>query len=213
MLYFVFSEQMGLPVPIPVYGLVLGAAAVTLLLVGRYGVMEQVTKVLAGILFLSTVGVYLVDPAPFGALAHYVQVEVPGGSWLIIAAFLGLLPTGIDVSLQASEWGKAKRVGMGLIRERLERMGLAPVFDPMRARSADLRVDTSALPEHAAGVLPALVPDRAARLRARPRGVVPSVAVVVLAAGRGVALSEPGRGQRRHGRDRPASSPRASGRP
>ena len=148
-LYFVFSEQMGLPVPIPVYGLVLGAAAVTLLLVGRYSVMEQVTKVLAGILFLSTVGVYLVDPAPFGALAHYVQVEVPGGSWLIIAAFLGLLPTGIDVSLQASEWGKAKRVGMGLIRERLERMGLAPVFDPMRARSADLRVDTSALPEHA----------------------------------------------------------------
>ena len=148
-LYFVFSEQMGLPVPIPVYGLVLGVAAVALLLLGRYGVMEQVTKVLAGILFLSTVGVYVVDPAPFGALAHYVQVEIPGGSWLIIAAFLGLLPTGIDVSLQASEWGKAKRVGMGLIRERLERMGLAPAFDPMRARRADLQVDTTALPEHA----------------------------------------------------------------
>ena len=148
-LYFVFSEQMGLPVPIPVYGLVLGVAAVTLLLLGRYSVMEQVTKVLAGILFLSTVGVYVVDPAPFGALAHYVQVEIPGGSWLIIAAFLGLLPTGIDVSLQASEWGKAKRVGMGLIRERLERMGLAPAFDPMRARRADLQVDTAALPEHA----------------------------------------------------------------
>ena len=148
-LYFVFSEQMGLPVPIPVYGLVLGVAAVALLLLGRYSVMEQVTKVLAGILFLSTVGVYLVDPAPFGALAHYVQVEIPGGSWLIIAAFLGLLPTGIDVSLQASEWGKAKRVGMGLIRERLERMGLAPAFDPMRARRADLQVDTTALPDHA----------------------------------------------------------------
>ena len=148
-LYFVFSEQLGLPVPIPLYGLVLGVAAVALLLLGRYSVMEQVTKVLAGILFLSTVGVYVVDPAPFGALAHYVQVEIPGGSWLIIAAFLGLLPTGIDVSLQASEWGKAKRVGMGLIRERLERMGLAPAFDPMRARRADLQVDTTALPDHA----------------------------------------------------------------
>jgi hypothetical protein len=148
-LYFVFSEQMGLPLPIPVYGLVLGVTAVALLLVGRYGVMEQVTKVLAGILFLSTVGVYLVNPAPFGALAHYVQVEVPGGSWLIIAAFLGLLPTGIDVSLQASEWGKAKRVGMGRIRDDLERLGLAPAFDPMRARRADLQVDTSALPAHA----------------------------------------------------------------
>ena len=148
-LYFVFTEQMGLPVSIPVYGLVLGVTAVALLLVGRYGVMEQVTKVLAGILFLSTVGVYVVDPAPFGALAHYVQVEVPGGSWLIIAAFLGLLPTGIDVSLQASEWGKAKRVGMGRIRGELERLGLAPAFDPMRARRADLRVDTAALPAHA----------------------------------------------------------------
>ena len=42
-------------------------------------------------------------------MGHFFLVEIPDGSWLVIAAFLGLLPTGIDVSLQASEWGKAKK--------------------------------------------------------------------------------------------------------
>ena len=148
-LYFVFSEYLGLPFTIPVYGLLLGTLAVTLLLVGRYGVMERVTKVLAGLLFVTIVGVYLVEPAPLGALGHFVRVEVPAGSWLIIAAFLGLLPTGMDVSLQASEWGKAKKVGMGRIRDQLERAGLAPAFDPMRSGKADLAVDTASLPPHA----------------------------------------------------------------
>ena len=148
-LYFVFSEYLGLPFTIPVYGLLLGTLAVTLLLVGRYDVMERVTKVLAGLLFVTIVGVYLVEPAPLGALGHFVRVEVPAGSWLIIAAFLGLLPTGMDVSLQASEWGKAKKVGMGRIRDQLERTGLAPAFDPMRSGKADLAVDTASLPPHA----------------------------------------------------------------
>ena len=147
--YFVFSEYLGLPFTIPVYGLLLGTLAVTLLLVGRYDVMERVTKVLAGLLFVTIVGVYLVEPAPLGALGHFVRVEVPAGSWLIIAAFLGLLPTGMDVSLQASEWGKAKKVGMGRIRDQLERTGLAPRFDPMRSGKADLAVDTASLPPHA----------------------------------------------------------------
>ena len=148
-LYFVFSEYLGLPFTIPVYGFLLGTVAVTLLLVGRYGVMERVTKALAGLLFVTIVGVYLVEPAPLGALGHFVRVEVPAGSWLIIAAFLGLLPTGMDVSLQASEWGKAKKVGMGRIRDQLERTGLAPAFDPMRSGKADLAVDTASLPPHA----------------------------------------------------------------
>ena len=148
-LYYVFSEYFGLPVAIPVYGLLLGTTAVVILLVGRYAVMEAATKVLAGMLFLSTVGVYLVEPAPLSALGNFVRVEIPDGSWLVIAAFLGLLPTGLDVSLQASEWGKAKKVGMGRIRDDLERMGLAPTFDPMTSTRRDLTVDTSRLPAHA----------------------------------------------------------------
>ena len=54
---------------------------------------------------------------------------------IIIAAFFGLLPTGIDVSLQASEWGKAKRTGMGRLRQQLEEQGVTQTFDPMTMSS------------------------------------------------------------------------------
>jgi len=147
--YYFFSVYMGLGVPIQVYGVILAVVSVTVILVGRYAVLELVTKMLAAMLFISTVAVYVAEPAPVSALGRFFVVEVPDGSWLVIAAFLGLLPTGIDVSLQASEWGKAKRVGMGRIREHLERTGLAPTFDPLTSPAADLRVDTLALPEHA----------------------------------------------------------------
>jgi hypothetical protein len=95
---------------------------------------------------LSTVAVFFVSPPPPSELRHLFIVEIPDGSWLVIAAFLGLLPTGMDVSLQASEWGKAKKKGMSKIRLRLEEMGLARRFDPFRPNRQDLAVDTSHLP-------------------------------------------------------------------
>ena len=144
--FYFSSEYLGLSVPIPVYGLLLAIASVVIILVGRYAVLELVTKVFAGMLVVSTVAVYMVEPAPFSAMGHFFLVEIPQGSWLIVAAFLGLLPTGIDVSLQASEWGKAKRVGMGRIREQLERTGSAAAFDPFTSKKEDLTVNTSALP-------------------------------------------------------------------
>ena len=146
--FYFSSEYLGLSVPLPVYGFLLAIASVVIILVGRYAVLELVTKVFAGMLVVSTVAVYVVEPAPFSAMGHFFLVETPQGSWLIVAAFLGLLPTGIDVSLQASEWGKAKRVGMGRIREQLERTGSAAAFDPFTSKKGDLTVNTSALPAH-----------------------------------------------------------------
>ena len=148
-LFFVFSEYLGLGLPSWVYGLALGVLSVGIILYGRYAAVELATKILAGVLFVSTVGVYLFEPAPLSAMGRFFTVEIPGGSWLIIAAFLGLLPTGIDVSLQASEWGKAKRVGMGRIREQLEREGYARPFDAFSSTADDLRVEVSKLPAHA----------------------------------------------------------------
>ena len=147
--YYVFTEYLGFGVPLAVYGIVMGTICVTIVLIGKYAAVELATKVLAAMLLLSTVGVYLVEPAPMSALGHFFIPDTPPGSWLIIAAFLGLLPTGIDVSLQASEWGKAKKVGMGLLRNTLERRGLAPVFDPLTSKKSDLTVDTAKLPAHA----------------------------------------------------------------
>ena len=147
--YYFFAQYLGLGIPIQFYGIAIGLASVTLILAGRYAVLELATKVLAAMLFLSTVAVYFAEPAPVSALGRFFIVEVPEGSWLVIAAFLGLLPTGIDVSLQASEWGKAKKVGMGRIRSHLEDVGLAPRFDPLTSSATDLTVDTTALPSHA----------------------------------------------------------------
>ena len=148
-LFYIFSEYLGFGLPSWVYGLGLGTLSVIVILYGRYAAVELSTKILAGLLFVSTVGVYLVEPAPLSAMGRFFTVEVPGGSWLIIAAFLGLLPTGIDVSLQASEWGKAKRVGMGRIRAQLEQLGYARPFDPFSSSKSDLTVRLSSLPAHA----------------------------------------------------------------
>jgi len=131
------------------YGFLLGIISVAIILRGRYAVVELATKVAAGVLIVSTIVVFTVEPAPVSEFVHFFQLETPEGSWLIIASFLGLLPTGIDVSLQASEWGKAKKVGMGQLRNDMEALGLATKFDAFKSRKEDLAVDISKLPAHA----------------------------------------------------------------
>ena len=145
-LFYVFSVGFGLPLPLGFYGVVLGVISVAILLGGSYKAVEQGAKVAAVAMFVSTVAVYAVRPAPLAALEHFWIVETPPGSWLLIAAFLGLLPTGMDVSLQASEWGKAQRKGMSRIRRQLEEHGLAERFDPFSSGKEVLAVDTSKLP-------------------------------------------------------------------
>ena len=148
-LFYWFSISLGVEVPIAALGFVLGASAVIVILRGSYAALESLTRVLAGILFVSVVAVYAVRPAPVSAFEHFWIIETPEGSWLIIAAFLGLLPTGMDVSLQASEWGKAKKVGMGKIRDRLESAGRTRPFDPFGSGKENLSVRTAELPHHA----------------------------------------------------------------
>jgi len=148
-LYYLFLEYLGLDLPLAVFGFLLGTVSVVILLFQRYKALELTSKVFAGLLVVSSLAAYFAEPAPLSALANFVQVQIPGGSWLIISSFLGLLPTGIDVSLQASEWGKAKKAGMGAIRGELEKKGLVRPFDPFHSKKEDLAVDTSRLPPHA----------------------------------------------------------------
>ncbi|MFQ5675864.1 MAG: Nramp family divalent metal transporter, partial [bacterium] len=147
-LYYLFSINLGLDIPLAVYGFLLGAVSVVIILKGDYGAVELGAKIAAGLLVISTIAVYFVKPAPLSAMVNFFVIDTPSGSWLIIAAFLGLLPTGVDVSLQASEWGKAKKVGMSKIRTTLEELGLAKAFDPFTSPKADLAVDISKLPDH-----------------------------------------------------------------
>jgi Mn2+/Fe2+ NRAMP family transporter len=147
--YFVVDYYFGLTVNPGVYALVLGVLAVTIILRGRYAMLETLTKLFAGVLCVSSIVVYLVEPAPASAFQYFLTFDAPEGSIIIIAAFLGLLPTGIDVSLQASEWGKAKRTGMGRLRGQLEELGFTERFDPLTSPKSALTVDTSKLPADA----------------------------------------------------------------
>jgi Mn2+/Fe2+ NRAMP family transporter len=148
-LYYLISVQGGLEIPLTAYAVFLGVISVVIILKGRYQALEVGAKALALVLFVSTVIVYLVEPAPMAAAARFFIFETPEGSWLIIAAFLGLLPTGMDVSLQASEWGKAKKVGLSKIRGRLEASGLARPFDPFDPDPRALSVHVASIPERA----------------------------------------------------------------
>ncbi len=200
-LYYALTVSLGLPLPLGLYGVVLGAASVLVLLRGSYGALETGAKVAAVIMFTSTVAVYLVRPAPLRAMSHFWTLEMPGGSWLLIAAFLGLLPTGLDVSLQASEWGKAKRVGMSRVRPELE----APrVGSDVRSLQLDEARPGGRYLANARGrpeILSAVVPDRPLGLPPGSRGLVHH-GLHLPAAGRGLVVSERCRGTRGDGRDR-----------
>lgn len=154
--FYFFRLYLGVDIPgfdddkeLAVYAFLLGTLSVAIILRGRYVVVERVTKIAAGILIVCTFAVYAVQPAPLDEFVHFFRLDTPEGSWLIIASFLGLLPTGIDVSLQASEWGTAKKVGMGRLRGEMEAQGLAARFDAFDGGKEDLTVDISRLPEHA----------------------------------------------------------------
>ena len=107
--FYFFRLFLGVDIPgfdddkeLAIYAFLLAILSVTIILRGRYAVVELVTKIAAGILIVCTLSVFIVQPAPVSEFVHFFQLETPEGSWLLIASFLGLLPTGIDVSLQAS---------------------------------------------------------------------------------------------------------------
>jgi Mn2+/Fe2+ NRAMP family transporter len=146
--YYLFTETLRIPISLSGYGVVLGSISVTVILMGRYRAVEVASKVLAAVLVGSTIAVFLTNPPPLAAMGHFFHLEGPAGSWLLIAGLLGLLPTGIDVSLQVSEWGRAKREGVCRIRGNLEQAGLAGRFDPFAPRREDLTVQTDQMPQH-----------------------------------------------------------------
>jgi len=144
--YFVVQYYAGVTVPAGVYASILAVVSVAVILGGRYVALEWVTKALAAVLVLSSIVVYVVEPAPASAIRHFFIFDTPEGSAIVIAAFLGLLPTGIDVSLQASEWGKAKRTGTGRLRQAFEDAGVTGRFVPGRTPCRDLAVDMTRVP-------------------------------------------------------------------
>ncbi|MHC4087461.1 MAG: Nramp family divalent metal transporter [Planctomycetota bacterium] len=83
--------------------LVIGTVLLFLVL-GGYGWLDFLNKVMMTVLFLATIVVFIpASPNPV-EFRHFVIPSVPAGSAAIIAGILGWMPTGIDVSIWHSLW-------------------------------------------------------------------------------------------------------------
>ena len=152
-LFFFGTDYLGLPLELWHWAVLITIACLALVLSGQYKRLELVTKVFVIMLALTSFIVFFWNPPPFDAYTYFVRPHpdfgyVPPGSILILAAFLGLLPTGIDVALQSSEWGKAKKSGLPMLRQTLEDHGVAGKFDSFNPRREDLTVNLRRLSPH-----------------------------------------------------------------
>lgn len=146
-LYFGLTEFGGLTLDIWVYALIVGVLCCGLVLFGSYKAVERTAKVLVVFLVFAALGSFFFAPPELSNYAHFFIMETPAGSWFVLGSFLGLLPTGIDVSLQSSEWSKVRETGMPYVRRQLEKEGKVRPFDPFNPRTEDLTVDVKSLPE------------------------------------------------------------------
>jgi len=74
------------------------------LLLGGYGWLDFLNKIMMTVLFIATVAVFVPVFPRASVFVNFVVPSVPAGSLVLIAAILGWMPTGIDVSIWHSLW-------------------------------------------------------------------------------------------------------------
>ncbi len=90
--------------PFAVWGVVVISVAALLLVVGRFPALETINKLMMATLALVTVVAFCAHPPAAGQWSHLVRPTLPEGSIVLVAALVGWLPTGIDVSIWHSLW-------------------------------------------------------------------------------------------------------------
>lgn len=91
------------------WGAVVATAIVLLLFVGRYRAMDILNKVMMVVLALATLLAFAASPPPLSAFRHLVIPAIPVGSIALVAALIGWMPAGIDVSVWHSLWALRDR--------------------------------------------------------------------------------------------------------
>ncbi|MDP2497392.1 MAG: divalent metal cation transporter [Candidatus Palauibacterales bacterium] len=120
--------------PLWAWSLLLGAACGMLLWSGGFGGLSGLSKWMLAILAAMTAVAFLATPPPASAWARLVVPEVPGGAVLLLAALLGWMPTGIDVSVWHSLWALERR------DEWRERAGGSERAASLRVGLTDMRI-------------------------------------------------------------------------
>lgn len=162
-----------LPVlPLPVWSALLGVGVGLLLATGGFDGLSALSKGMLGVLALMTVVAFLAAPPPAGAWRSLVVPAVPEGSIVLLAALLGWMPTGIDVSVWHSFWARER---LGDWEERAREKGRGGV---LAVALADMRIGYGL--SLVLGVLFVVLGARVLR----PAGAVPEGADVAVTLGR-----------------------------
>ena len=98
-----------LPLPIPVWCAILGVSGAGLLESGRFAGLSAVSKWMLFVLAAMTAVAFFASPPPAEAWVALVRPDLPAGSLILVAAILGWMPTGIDVSVWHSMWALERR--------------------------------------------------------------------------------------------------------
>jgi len=94
---------------VPVWGAAVATVIVLLLFLGRYRAMDILNKAMMVVLALATLLAFAASPPPLGAFRHLVIPHIPAGSIALVAALIGWMPAGIDVSVWHSLWALRDR--------------------------------------------------------------------------------------------------------
>ncbi|MBW3660835.1 MAG: Nramp family divalent metal transporter [Gemmatimonadetes bacterium] len=95
--------------PMPIWALVLGLLTVALLWTGRFDGLSALSKAMLLGLAAMTAVAFLATPPPASAWEGFIVPRLPEGSVVLVAAILGWMPTGLDVSIWHSLWALERR--------------------------------------------------------------------------------------------------------
>ncbi len=90
--------------PFEWWGVVVVSVTAGLLVLGRFPAMEVANKLMMAALALVTVVTFFARPPAAADWSYLVRPSLPDHSILLVAALIGWLPTGIDVSIWHSLW-------------------------------------------------------------------------------------------------------------
>ncbi|MBL7186093.1 MAG: Nramp family divalent metal transporter [Phycisphaerae bacterium] len=119
--------------PLEFYTALVIVTVLGFLFLGGYGWLDFLNKIMMTVLFLATAAVFIpVIPRP-AVFVNFVVPSIPAGSIPLVAAILGWMPTGIDVSIWHSLWtlekhpelASARTPGAGASARKLEILRLS----------------------------------------------------------------------------------------
>lgn len=122
---------------LPLWGSAVATVILLLLFFGRYRAMDVLNKVMMLVLALATLLAFAASPPPLSAFRHLVMPQIPAGSIVLVAALIGWMPAGIDVSVWHSLWALRDRKRWS---KDGDTVSLSARRDSLRHALADMRV-------------------------------------------------------------------------